>query len=186
VCAKQNSTCPCSHSRSLLHPVRLGGWARGAISCEREPTPRPARHNPSGREHGADSGNRKAGSSAPCREDCVKNLTASRSRQERNRAAVRPGKRNADTRGGHDLRQNRQASRYGYHVRRCTKMATPWRVRARGPLSGPDCTNFCTNFSSKPCETAHRSTIIAPVFSRTSIFGFAHLRLEIRLLTEGL
>src|SRR5271169_5273289 len=48
-----------------------------------------------------------------------------------------------------------------------------------------NCTNFCTNYYAKPCETASGSTTAELLFSITCIFRFAQLRLEIRLLTEG-
>ena len=51
---------------------------------------------------------------------------------------------------------------------------------------GRHCTDFCTNFSCKPCEMASGSTTAVLLFSITCVFRFAQLRLEIRLLTEGL
>ena len=69
--------------------------------------------------------------------------------------------------------------RLRYQAARCSP--TP-----RGFFARPDCTNFCTNFSGKPCEVMDDLRTIAPLFSTTYLFRFAQLRLEIRLLTEGL
>jgi hypothetical protein len=69
------------------------------------------------------------------------------------------------------------------------------RVRLYGASKGSvlacsrtDCTNFCTNFSSKLCEAANGLKTIASLFSMDYILGFnfAQLRLAIRLLTERL